>query len=79
LIQEGAFLVRASESDAKFPFTICVLHNGALYNIRIRKRHDHKFALGNPKDKETVSLSDLTLLLVASYFFHFLRNTHSMR
>jgi len=62
-MQEGAFLVRASVGDAGFPYTICVLHKGEAYNIRIRRREDRKFALGQKKDKETVSSS---LLVVKS-------------
>jgi len=56
VIQEGAFLVRVSETGgSQFPFALCILHKGETYNIKIRKRDDNKFALGNKKDKETVS------------------------
>jgi len=57
--QEGAFLVRVSERDAQFPYTICVLHNGEPHNIQIRRRDDDKFALGSKKNKETVRSHDV--------------------
>ena len=54
-IQDGTFLVRVSEKDPKFPYTLAVLNKGHVNNLRIRKRTDGKFALGDEKPDELVS------------------------
>ena len=46
--------MRISEKDPKFPYTLVVLHNGHVNNLRIRKRADNKFALGDEKSDELV-------------------------
>ena len=53
--QDGTFLVRASDKDpVKFPYTLVVMHKGHVNNLRIRKRADCKFALGDEKSDELV-------------------------
>ncbi|KAL8578613.1 hypothetical protein ACOMHN_007071 [Nucella lapillus] len=50
--KDGAFLVRVSLKDPKFPFTLVVLHNKQVNNLRIRRRQDGKVALGDEKTGE---------------------------
>ncbi|XP_070211691.1 B-cell linker protein-like [Littorina saxatilis] len=51
--KDGTYLVRVSEKDPTFPYTLVVLHNSHVNNLRIRKRQkDGKFALGDEKSDE---------------------------
>lgn len=46
---------RSEKGGPSQPFTLCLTHQGEIFNIQIRRRNDQKFALGNPKPKENVS------------------------
>ena len=46
--------MRVSEKDPKFPYTMVILHKGHVNNLRIRRRDDNKFALGEEKSDEMV-------------------------
>ncbi|XP_076436103.1 uncharacterized protein LOC143275702 isoform X2 [Babylonia areolata] len=60
--QSGAFLVRMSAKDPRFPYTLVVFHNGQVNNLRIRKRLDGKVALGDEKPGE-VSFESVPMLI----------------
>ena len=55
-IQNGAFVVRPSSADLNKPYVLVVYVDGEIKNIRIRKRSDSMFALGEGKPNEKVSL-----------------------
>ncbi|XP_076461787.1 uncharacterized protein LOC143294241 [Babylonia areolata] len=60
--KDGTYLVRVSEKDPRFPYTLVVLHNGHINNLRIRLRDDQKFALGEEKAEE-LKFADVAALI----------------
>ncbi|KAK7498394.1 hypothetical protein BaRGS_00010348, partial [Batillaria attramentaria] len=52
LNKDGTFLVRTSKNDPRFPYTLVVLHEGRINNLRIRERTDGRYALGDEKSDE---------------------------
>ncbi|KAL8570332.1 hypothetical protein ACOMHN_035750 [Nucella lapillus] len=60
--KDGTYLVRVSGKDPRFPYTLVVLNKGHVNNLRIRQRHDEKFALGDEKVDE-LAFPDVTALI----------------
>lgn len=56
LKQNGGFVVRRRCDDDVdgYPYALSVVCNSRMHNIRIRRRHDNTFALGNEKPNENV-------------------------
>ncbi|CAG5119112.1 unnamed protein product [Candidula unifasciata] len=55
LYENGAFLIRASKSDGSnnsHPYTLVVTLDQKVYNLKIRLRHDSRFAIGTYKSDE---------------------------
>ncbi|KAK6186213.1 hypothetical protein SNE40_008296 [Patella caerulea] len=54
--KDGTYLIRNSGGDkstnASHPYTLCVLYENRIRNLKIRQRSDKKFALGEYKDNE---------------------------
>ncbi|KAK6186211.1 hypothetical protein SNE40_008295 [Patella caerulea] len=54
--KDGTFLIRNSGGDksgnTSHPYTLCVLYENRIRNLKIRQRSDKKFALGEYKDNE---------------------------
>jgi len=58
--RDGAFVVRLSQKGGLInPFTLALLYADNVYNLHIRRRPDRKFAIGNEKPDEVVSLESL--------------------
>jgi hypothetical protein len=56
LIQDGTFLVRKSKQGGDTqPYTLAVLYEGHVYNLKMRVRPDGQVALGEEKPDELVS------------------------
>ena len=55
--QDGAFLVRKSSKGGAHPYTLVVLYQGKVYNLKVRLRSDTKVALGEEKPDEMVMLT----------------------
>jgi hypothetical protein len=54
---DGSFLIRkSSKSNAKY--TLCLYYKNKIRNLHIREReNDHKYALGEAKENEKVSMN----------------------
>ncbi|BFZ01821.1 hypothetical protein BsWGS_04860 [Bradybaena similaris] len=55
LFENGAFLIRASKQDGtnnSHPYTLVVTLDHKVYNLKIRLRHDNRFAIGTYKSDE---------------------------
>ena len=57
LFQNGAYLLRKSiKGGNKQPYTLMVIKENHVYNLKIRERNDKRVALGEEKPDEMVSL-----------------------
>ena len=69
-LKDGTFLVRKSvKGGEQQPYTLVVLYQRHIYNLKVRVRQDGQVALGNEKDDELVrhwKLFDFFLLIFFS-------------
>lgn len=65
-VQDGTFLVRKSKQGGDTqPYTLAVLYQGHVYNLKMRNRSDGQVALGEEKHDELVSLTHYDIASVS--------------
>lgn len=72
--KNGVFIVRNKEGVPSQPYSMSLLYNNEVSNLEIRKLDANKWAIGKPKETETVlfffKMSKFNLVFNSLCFFY---------